>query len=356
MQLLNCVNVNDGYVYGFDLLRRHGVYETSRAGAVYSLQVPLAVVYEKPQQRVLFDAVRDANPFFHLFESLWLLAGRNDAKWLDQFVGDFSTRFAEEDGRLHGSYGFRWRQHFDNEWGGIGVLDQLSAVVRLLKENPDDRRVVIQMWDPNADLEASKKDVPCNLVVVPRVRTVMGNSNINSTSFDPDRPRDVLDITVFNRSNDICWGLFGANAVQFSFLQEYLAGRIGVGIGRYTQISTNAHLYEDHVRKYEPYPLAVRGGYPDTRPIGKNWGSWDYDLQTFMEWSEDWEAQPPSFPDNPWFADTALPLFASYKLWKQGDRREARELLDDSAFDIASDWKIAAAQWMDRRAKKVEAA
>src|SRR5690606_25799426 len=32
--------------------------------------------YSHPQERVLFSAVRDANPFFHFMESLWIMAGR----------------------------------------------------------------------------------------------------------------------------------------------------------------------------------------------------------------------------------------------------------------------------------------
>src|SRR5271154_5758040 len=41
--------------------------------------------YEKPDERVLFSQTRDANPFFHFFESLWILAGREDVEFLAQF-------------------------------------------------------------------------------------------------------------------------------------------------------------------------------------------------------------------------------------------------------------------------------
>jgi hypothetical protein len=54
-----------------------------------------------------------------------------------------------------------------------------------------------------------------------------------------------LDLIVFNRSNDVYWGMLGANIVQFSFLQEYLARMAGLDIGRLFQVSTNAHVYLD---------------------------------------------------------------------------------------------------------------
>ena len=40
-----------------------------------------------------------------------------------------------------------------------------------------------------------------------------------------------LQMTVHCRSNDIIWGTYGANAVHFSILQEYVAARIGVDLG-----------------------------------------------------------------------------------------------------------------------------
>jgi len=139
-------SVDEALCRGVALLRKVGVKQTSRAGDVWVAPSPVTTIFHDPVKRVLFNAHRDANPFFHLFESLWLLAGRDDATWLDQFVGDFSSRFAESDGVLHGSYGHRWRE-------ALG-LDQLFEVVEKLKANPDDRQCVLQMWDARDDWHA----------------------------------------------------------------------------------------------------------------------------------------------------------------------------------------------------------
>src|ERR1700676_933861 len=126
MHVIKVRNVGQALPLGIDYLLTHGCREESRAGPVIVAPEPVSTVYARPQERVLFSAARNANCFFHIFEALWLLAGRNDAVWLDQFVHDFLSRFAESDGRLHGSYGHRWRHHFDLEGGGRpGLPDQL---------------------------------------------------------------------------------------------------------------------------------------------------------------------------------------------------------------------------------------
>jgi thymidylate synthase len=352
MHVIKVTGVNDAYSQGVPYVLACGDRRPSRAGDVISVPWPVATVYERPAERVLFCPRRDANPFFHLFESLHMLAGRNDAAWLDRFVGDFSARFAEDDGHQHGAYGFRWRRHFDMEGGGHRNLpDQLETLVHLLTVNPRDRRVVLTMWDPVADLGIDRRDVPCNTHAYLRVRTADKwgpGPSVNA------RSEEVLDLTVCCRSNDAIWGAYGANAVHFSMLQEYLAGRIGVGVGRYTQFSNDLHIYVDVLDKMgEPTPA---GEYPGTAPIGQDWSCWDEDLRQFMAWTEadEPDQEPQEYPRNPWFHDTAEPLFVAHTYWKRGERDHALEIINDAAVgpNIAPDWRRAAREWMGRRVKR----
>lgn len=339
MRVINANNVNDAYVTGVQLLRVEGEPQSSRAGKVLVFPEPVTTVYHLPQERVLFDPTRDANPFFSIFESLWMLAGRNDATWLDRFVSDFSVRFAEKDGSMHGAYGFRWRNHFDMEGGGHPNLpDQLDTIVRLLRKDPTDRRVVLQMWDPVADLGAQKRDVPCNTQAY--LRVVSGEMEYLGPK---------LDMTVCCRSNDIIWGAYGANAVHFSVLLEYLARRIGVRIGTYTQISNNYHAYLGVLERIgEPTPPP--NPYPSATPMGNDWDKWDVDLKLFMAW-----AASPAPEDvtevyaNTWFAETAEPLYLAHHMWRAGHREEAHSFLKSDAYAISPDWKRAGLEWMERR-------
>ena len=194
----------------------------SRNGPVRRIRGASTITWTRPMYRVSFDPIRNANPAFHLFESLWMLAGHNDVKRPEYFASQMG-QFSDDGVTFHGAYGHRWVKHFE--------MDQLrDYVIPSLIANKDDRRVVLGMWDAASDIDAAKnggKDVPCNLICV----------------FDAAQQDGKLHIVVFNRSNDQVWGATGANAVQFSMLQEYVASAVGLNVGTYEQVSVNSHLY-----------------------------------------------------------------------------------------------------------------
>ena len=227
MIVLSVTDVNEALPAGLRLLAQCGVHESSRAGDVIVAPRPVVTAYSRPWQKVLASPIRDANPFFHMMEALWMLAGREDEAFLSHYVKDFGKRFAEETGTIHGSYGYRWRE-------SLGI-DQLDIIVEKLKRNPSDRQAVLQMWDAAGedDLTGDWKDRPCNTHIYFRVREAM------------------LDMTVCCRSNDIIWGAYGANAVHFAFLLDYMAARIGVTPGIYYQISNNYHAYVDEIKRLQ---------------------------------------------------------------------------------------------------------
>lgn len=339
MEIIRATNVNTAYRAGLRLLAESGEKQSSRAGDVLVTPFPVVTVYQSPRERVLFEPSRDANPFFHLMESLWMLAGRRDADWLDQFVKDFSKRFAEEEGIQHGAYGYRWRQHF--AYAAIaGQLDQLDVIIGILRHNPNDRRVVLQMWDAVTDLSVDAKDVPCNISVLPRI--VHGK----------------LDITVTCRSNDAIWGAYGANAVHFSVLQEYLAANLGIPMGTYYQISNNFHAYLDVFEKkyaaikawesgaeYNYYrSLGAAAVYPT--PLIVFSACFDDDLRVFMDATDGVQNKQWTYM-NPFFPNVAIPMFDSYKAWRQGDKYTAINLLN--TMPKRSDWYHAAFCWYQRR-------
>jgi hypothetical protein len=112
----------------------------SRYGDVLRINGPVTITYEDPRERVLFAPGRDCNPFFHLFEALWMLAGRNDLAPIVYFNSKMKE-FSDDGGITQpDAYGYRWRKHFG--W------DQLNAIVEELKKDHTSRRVVLSMWDP----------------------------------------------------------------------------------------------------------------------------------------------------------------------------------------------------------------
>src|SRR5437667_12765939 len=78
----------------------------SRNGPVMVVDEPVIIIYTHPRERVLLNYYRDANPFFHLYESLWMLAGRNDLKSLEFFVGHMKD-YSDDGLTFNGAYGHR---------------------------------------------------------------------------------------------------------------------------------------------------------------------------------------------------------------------------------------------------------
>lgn len=219
MKTIVASNVNIAYTQGIRHILNSSTVVHTRNGMALRCESALTTHYIYPNQRMLFSAARNANPFFHLFEALWMLGGRNDVEFVSKYVKTMAN-FSDDGVTLNGAYGHRWRQAFG--------VDQIALIIKELKANPQSRRVVLQMWDSRKDLEygmTGGKDSCCNLMC--KFAVVNGK----------------LNMTVMCRSNDMLLGGYGANAVHFSFLQEYIADCVGLDIGFYEQISLDAHLY-----------------------------------------------------------------------------------------------------------------
>src|SRR6202041_2022314 len=146
MQTIIARNVNDAWDQAKLLINTTHVVRPSRVGEVWEYPEPVTTVYMNPCERVLFDPVRNCNPFFHIMEALWMISGRNDVEWIARF--NERMRQYSDDGKIfHGAYGHRWRRRFivANNcgdpvapfWDGY---DQLQVIARMLKANPDERR------------------------------------------------------------------------------------------------------------------------------------------------------------------------------------------------------------------------
>ena len=111
MRVIKTRNVHDALPKGLDLLYGEHYKQDSRNGTVYKAKSPVCTVYDNPQERVMFWPERDANPFFHFMEGLWMLAGRNDLEFVKQYNKGMA-RYSDDGETLHGAYGWRWRNWF----------------------------------------------------------------------------------------------------------------------------------------------------------------------------------------------------------------------------------------------------
>lgn len=337
MKILNVRNVHTAFPYALRVLEDSGVRRNSRNGAVIQAPWPVVTVYEKPCERVIFWPERDANPFFHLYEALWMLAGRNDVAPLERYVKN-SINYSDDGVTLHGAYGHRWREGFGLDQPHS---DQLVIIANQLKENPQDRRCVLQMWSMESDLGRNGKDVPCNTIA----------------TLQRDHNGD-LNIVVFCRSNDIIWGCYGANAVQFSMLLEYMALWIGCRIGTYSQVSVNWHAYDNDVWKKVENIRPDRLNYVDNpyssgkvfwQPMVGNIDQIDLDIQIILA-----NADRGDYLDNRFetiWGDTVNTVLRAHHIYKitEGVEKYKEPLKLLQSADQKIDWVVAAREWLERR-------
>jgi len=312
MRIITGDNVNDALQNALWWLRVAGVKEDSRNGPVIVAPGPVVTVFKRPWERVLFWPERDANPYFHLMEAMWMLGGRNDV----EFISQFSKQIKEysDDGKIfHGAYGYRWRKLFGH--------DQLDWAVNHLKADPNSRRCTIGMFSPVHDHFGVTKDIPCNLMVTFDLR----NSHLN--------------MTVFNRSNDVIWGLYGANAVHFSYLQEYIALRLRVRVGEYRHFSNNFHMYEPHWHLLNRVDDSEKYAYVKRRV-----------RSIPLQWSQRLDDQLTKFLDgeavtDPYFCNIVVPMRDSWLDRKSG----GSGLQPLERMPPGCDWLAAATEWILRR-------
>lgn len=351
-RLIIAANPDTALMDGLWLLKTQGLPAESRNGPVLVAPAPVITTYADPRRRVMFSAMRDANPFFHLYEACWMLAGRKDAESVARFASQMAG-FAE-DGQLWGAYGWRWRSFFE--------FDQLQEIIDVLRRDHTTRRAVLTMWSPNGDLIPkpdtagsgiwASKDVPCNTHVY----------------FDASKNGE-LDMTVSNRSNDIVWGAYGANVVHMSVLHEFVAAAAGLELGHYHQISNNYHMYTDRpdVQRlfytnldhpvYGEDPVRKVLFTPDNRYLDRavkpfslteNQELGEFDAMYWLGECEALVDDPYASNefDVPFFDQVVQPMMWAHEAYKAGDFELARGHVKDCAAD---DWRIAGAEWLERR-------
>src|SRR3990167_6330528 len=377
-------NVNEafrGLVEGIHTGKIPTEVMASRYGEVAVVEEPVIITYEKPLERVLFNQARDANCFFHLFEALWMLAGRNDVAPIAYYSSKIEE-FSDDGKTFNGSYGYRWRKAWTSrQIGSDERVDQLDLIVNHLKAKPESRRAALQMWNVEDDLLKinDSKDVCCNLSVLFSIerggcvacngrgyhRKTTMERTADGIIYPPEQRQAIcpickgkpheqpcyLNMTVFNRSNDMIWGALGANIVHFSVLLEYMAARLGLEVGKYHQVTNNLHVYtnnwepekwlaDDQVDAYVSYSKSNRV------PLISDPYTFEEELPRFVEHFSKQVYGARDYRE-PFLHYVAQPMFLAFSYRK--DPSTAKLWLEHIKAD---DWRIAATNWIEKRQKR----
>ncbi|XP_043266648.1 thymidylate synthase [Venturia canescens] len=176
-------------------------------------------------------------------ELLWFIKGSTNAKELtDKGVhiwdSNSSRAFLDscgfnerEEGDLGPIYGFQWR-HFGAEYTNMHAdytgqgIDQLQDVIDTLKNNPNDRRIIISAWNP---VDIPKMALPpCHCFV----QFYVSNNE--------------LSCHLYQRSADVGLGV-PFNIASYSLLTYMIAHVTNLKPGELVHTMGDCHIYTNHV-------------------------------------------------------------------------------------------------------------
>ena len=203
-------------------------------------------------------------------ELLWFVAGCTTSKPLSDagihiWDGNGSREFLDnlgftnrEEGDLGPVYGFQWRhfgaeyENYQSDYAGKGV-DQIKEIVKKLKTNPYDRRIILSAWNV-ADL--SKMALPpCHMfaqfyVSYPdsaRGEAAWRQAQTGSAqNEEKTKAKGHLSCVLYQRSCDMGLGV-PFNIASYALLTQMLAYACDLVPGELIHTMGDAHVYLDHI-------------------------------------------------------------------------------------------------------------
>lgn len=159
------------------------------------------------------------------YELLWFLRGDTNVRYLQDHGVKIWDEWADEEGELGPIYGYQWRS-----WGAPDgkTIDQISRVVRDLRENPYSRRHIVSAWNV-ADLD--KMALPaCHALFQ---FFVAGGR---------------LSCQLYQRSADVFLGV-PFNIASYALLTMMIAHVVDLEPGEFVLTLGDAHLYSNHLEQ-----------------------------------------------------------------------------------------------------------
>ena len=170
------------------------------------------------------------------YELLWFLNGDTNIKYLNDNGVRIWNEWADANGELGPVYGKQWRS-----WpSSNGDIDQISEVIKQLKNNPDSRRIIVSAWNV---AEVDKMALPpCHLL------------------FQFYVADNHLSCQLYQRSCDVFLGV-PYNIASYALLTSMIAHQCDLQVGEFIWTGGDVHLYNNHLEQAQlqltrnPYPL-----------------------------------------------------------------------------------------------------
>lgn len=212
-------------------------------------------------------------------ELLWFVKGSTNAnelaaKDIHIWDGNGSREFLDsrglehrEEGDLGPVYGFQWR-HFGadyvdmhTDYTGQGV-DQLAECIDKIKNNPEDRRIIMSAWNP-ADLNVMALP-PCHMFC----------------QFYVDTKKNELSCQMYQRSADMGLGV-PFNIASYALLTHMIAHVTGRKAGDFVHTIGDAHVYLNHVDALKEQLERSPRAFPKLKINSEKTGIDDFEYSDF---------------------------------------------------------------------------
>jgi thymidylate synthase len=166
-----------------------------------------------------------------IHELLWMLRGETNVVALQEAGVTIWDEWADEDGNLGPVYGGQWRSwecpdHLEH--GGAYdpyYSDQIAEAIRLIREQPDSRRIIVSAWNP-ADIPDMALP-PCHCLFQ---FAVLGGR---------------LHCQLYQRSADLFLGV-PYNIASYATLVHIIAHMTGLQPGEFVHTFGDLHIYDNH--------------------------------------------------------------------------------------------------------------
>ncbi len=171
-----------------------------------------------------------------VYELLWFLLGRTDVKWLQDRNVTIWDEWADENGDLGPIYGKQWRSW---EASDGRKIDQIANIIKILRTQPDSRRMVVSAWNVG-DLEKMSL-MACHAL------------------FQFYVADGKLSCQLYQRSADMFLGV-PFNIASYALLTHMIAQQVGLDVGEFIWTGGDCHIYVNHFDQVdeqlgrEPYP------------------------------------------------------------------------------------------------------
>lgn len=181
-----------------------------------------------------------------IHELLWFIKGDTNVKYLQDNGVRIWNEWADENGDLGPIYGSQWRN-----WNGEGI-DQLEQVVDKLKNNPNDRRMIVSAWNVSKIPEMHLP--PCHMMF----QFYVANGK--------------LSCMLYQRSCDMFLGV-PFNIASYALLTMMLAQVCNLEPGEFVHTLGDTHIYHNHFEQVkeqlrrEPLPLPTMRLNPQVKDI-----------------------------------------------------------------------------------------